>query len=295
VSDRSSSRPEPAVLRLAAFADDPTGGNPAGVVLDASGLADDAEAMMDIAAAVGDSETAFVVDGPVTTDRRAYSVRYFAPQAEVPFCGHATIALGVAIGQITGAGPLQLSTQAGTVHLEVTTDSRSWRATFASPAPGHSLMPDSDIGPLLDCFGWTHDVLDAATPPAVAWAGARHAVLALQHEHTLRAMSYEYDRLRALCLQHEWVTVHLAWAETPKLHHVRSPFPYGGVVEDPATGAGAAAYTAYLRDTARLPAPGELTIRQGVDMGRPSTLFVDFGATGPVRVGGPAVLIPDSR
>jgi len=73
------------VLRYAAFTSDPAGGNPAGVVLDARGLDD--QAMQAIAAEVGYSETAFVVDG---------SVRYFSPKAEVPFCGHATIASAVA-------------------------------------------------------------------------------------------------------------------------------------------------------------------------------------------------------
>ena len=80
----------PEVLRLTAFSDDPAGGNPAGVVLDASGL-DDA-AMLAIAAEVGFSETAFVT----ARRRRRLAVRYFSPLAEVPFCGHATIATGVA-------------------------------------------------------------------------------------------------------------------------------------------------------------------------------------------------------
>ena len=75
------------VRRYAAFSDDPQGGNPAGVVLDATGL-DDA-AMLAIAAEVGYSETAFI-----TEDRGGgtYRVRYFSPLAEVSFCGHATVA-----------------------------------------------------------------------------------------------------------------------------------------------------------------------------------------------------------
>ena len=88
----------PEVLRYAAFTDDPAGGNPAGVVLDASGL-DDA-AMQAIAAEIGYSETAFVTGRDASGDLH---VRYFSPEAEVPFCGHATIATGVAWGQ--GAEP----------------------------------------------------------------------------------------------------------------------------------------------------------------------------------------------
>ncbi|HEY9351562.1 MAG TPA: PhzF family phenazine biosynthesis isomerase, partial [Acidothermales bacterium] len=72
------------VHRLAAFSADPDGGNPAGVVPDALGLSD--RDMLQIAADVGYSETAFLVDA----GNGSYEVRYFSPLAEVPFCGHAT-------------------------------------------------------------------------------------------------------------------------------------------------------------------------------------------------------------
>ena len=83
------------VLRYVAFSDRPDGGNPAGVVLDASGLSE-AE-MLGIAADVGYSETAFV-DGD--------DIRYFSPLAEVPFCGHATVATAIAIAEREGPGTL---------------------------------------------------------------------------------------------------------------------------------------------------------------------------------------------
>src|SRR4051794_26503327 len=101
------------VLRLAAFTDRPEGGNPAGVVLDASELSE--EEMQRIAAEVGYSETAFVT----ATDGDALEVRYYSPLAEVPFCGHATIATGAAWGERHGAGRLQLTTRAGLVELDV--------------------------------------------------------------------------------------------------------------------------------------------------------------------------------
>ena len=87
------------VERYSAFSDQPGGGNPAGVVLDATGL--DADAMQAIATEVGYSETAFLVrrDGPA-----AFAVRYFSPLAEVPFCGHATVATGVALARRDGPG-----------------------------------------------------------------------------------------------------------------------------------------------------------------------------------------------
>src|SRR5437868_2025504 len=97
------------VLRYAAFTTDPRGGNPAGVVLDASGL-DDAR-MLAIAAEVGYSETAFLI--PPDT------LRFFSPKAEVPFCGHATVATAVALAERSGPGERAFQTRAGTVPVEV--------------------------------------------------------------------------------------------------------------------------------------------------------------------------------
>ena len=90
------------LLRLAAFTTDPSGGNPAGVwigeVLPADGE------MQRIAAEVGYSETAFLApDGSGAAGR--FRVRYFSPLAEVPFCGHATIAGGVALAERGLAAP----------------------------------------------------------------------------------------------------------------------------------------------------------------------------------------------
>src|SRR6201999_2390763 len=77
------------VERIAAFADGEVGGNPAGVVI--CDVLPDATAMQALAAEVGYSETVFAA--PSDQDWR---VRYFAPEVEVDFCGHATPALGAA-------------------------------------------------------------------------------------------------------------------------------------------------------------------------------------------------------
>src|SRR5690606_10933440 len=84
--------------RLAAFTDDPRGGNPAGVWI--GDALPPADRMQRIAAEVGYSETAFLA--PAVGEVR--EVRYFSPLAEVPFCGHATIASGVVLGRSAGSG-----------------------------------------------------------------------------------------------------------------------------------------------------------------------------------------------
>ncbi len=95
------------ILRYVAFSSDPAGGNPAGVVLDAAGASE--AQMQRVAAEVGFSETAFLF--PRSGNR--FEIRYFSPLAEVPFCGHATIASGVAYADRHGPGNLVFDTLGG--------------------------------------------------------------------------------------------------------------------------------------------------------------------------------------
>ena len=92
---------KPEVLRIAAFADGDRGGNPAGVLI--SETHPDEDDMRRIAAEIGYSETAFAMP-----QGNAWRVRYFSPESEVPFCGHATIALGAALVLEQGNGLFQL-------------------------------------------------------------------------------------------------------------------------------------------------------------------------------------------
>ena len=85
------------VLRIAAFSDGDNGGNPAGVLI--ADVLPDAAKMQSVAAEVGYSETAFAAP-----DGDNWRVRYFSPESEVPFCGHATIALGAALVRQFGDG-----------------------------------------------------------------------------------------------------------------------------------------------------------------------------------------------
>ena len=75
-------------------------------------------------------------------------------------------------------------------------------------------------------------------------------------------------------LEHDLTTIQLVWRESAGRFHARDPFPVGGVVEDPATGAAAAAFGAYLRDRKEIVAPAAFEIVQGIEIGRPSLLTV---------------------
>lgn len=272
------------ILRYTAFADTPAGGNPAGVVLDARDLDD--RRMLAIAAELGYSETAFLLP----REDGALDVRYFSPEAEVPFCGHATIAAAVAYAERNGAGDLVLHAAPGAVPVSVREDDGGLRATLTSVAPAVAPLADEDLDELLAALGWRRDELDATLPPRVGYAGAYHPILAADTRARLAALDYDFARLRALMEARDWTTVQLVWREDAETFHARNPFPPGGVVEDPATGAAAAALGAYLRAHDLVAPPARVTIRQGEDLGRPSELLVDIpGGDGGISVTGAAV------
>src|SRR3954467_13374220 len=251
----------PEILRYTAFTDNPNGGNPAGVVLDASGLADDE--MRAIAADLGYSETAFATQ----REDGDYDVRYFSPEAEVPFCGHATIATAVAMGD----GTRTLYTQSGPV--KVTTEDGA--AALTSVEPHIEDAPDALVHEALAALRWEPAELDPRLPVKIGYAGARHLILAAATRQRLRELDYDFDRLKQAMLAHDLTTVDLVHRENDTTFHARNPFPVGGVVEDPATGAAAAAFGAYLRALGAIAPPVRLTVHQGDDLGRPSLLLVD--------------------
>jgi PhzF family phenazine biosynthesis protein len=274
------------ILRYAAFTDDPQRGNPAGVVLDATGLP--AEELQRIAAEVGYSETAFLIpgDGPVPT-------RYFSPQAEVDFCGHATIALAVAHADRYGAGPLALDTAAGRIDVDVVAAPSGPMATLRSVPTRTRPASADELSAALAALDWSETDLDDGYPPHVAFGGVEHLVLAARTRERLADLDYDFDALLALMTDRAWTTVQLFWVEDEHTIHARDPFPVGGVVEDPATGAAAAALGGYLRELGIVRAPSRIRIIQGEDMGRRSELLIDIDPADPtVRVSGGAVPIP---
>ncbi|WP_316187862.1 MULTISPECIES: PhzF family phenazine biosynthesis protein [unclassified Bradyrhizobium] len=273
------------IQHIAAFTDGPRGGNPAGVVI--CEALPEAATMQATAAEIGYSETAFAA--PIGDKWR---VRYFAPQAEVDFCGHATIALGAALARHERSGTFALTLN----HAEITVDGHhsatDWSAAFRSPPTLTRALPSAALDKILTLFGLSQDELDERIPPVIAHAGMDHPVIALRDRSRLAAISYDFARGQVLAQRERFCTFALVHAETPQLFHARNPFPFGGVYEDPATGAAAAALAGYLRELAWA-TEGPIVIRQGEDMGVPCCLQVDLdGPPGaPVRVSGRARLI----
>ena len=268
------------ILKIAAFADNNAGGNPAGVVLSDEMPGEDA--MLQAAAEVGFSETAFLV--PV---EGGWRVRYFSPEREVPFCGHATIASGAALGNHSGAGQYRLFLNNGEISVSVESGETGFNVALQSP-PTWSKPADPDlVDTVLALFYLTQADLNPGFPVSLAFAGAQHLIIVLNDRTTLANMDYDFNAMKSIMLEQDLITISLLYNESENLFHSRNAFAYGGVVEDPATGAAAAALAGYLRDLS-WPGDGKFEILQGFDMGAPSRLVVEYSATkgASVRVSG---------
>ena len=280
--------------RIAAFSSGHEGGNPAGVLI-TDHAPNDSE-MQAIAAEVGYSETAFA-----SPDGEHWRVRYFSPEGEVDFCGHATIALGRALSDLKGPARYDLRINAGDISVAShTDDSGKTLIELQSPPTRSGPAEGAVLAEALALFDLSEEDLDPALPPAIANAGNDHLVLALRQRDRLARMEYDLADGRRLMERHGLTTINLIVAGEDALFLSRNAFAIGGVLEDPATGAAAAALAGYLRDidwpldwapkeTADA-ARAEIRIEQGDDMGVPSRLRVSISPEkgAPVAVSGQA-------
>ena len=209
------------VLRLAAFAEVQGGGNPAGVLI-ADDQLPDVPTMMATAAAVGYSETVFAA--PLPSDG-GWRVRYFAPESEVSFCGHATIALGAALALKLGDGTYALQLNDSKITVEASKSGGGKIAAALQSPPTSSKPADSQlVARTLALFGLPASDLDARIPLTVADAGSAHLVVLLLDQRTLSAMEYELEAGRALMNEYGLTTIALLFAESSTRFCARCAF-----------------------------------------------------------------------
>lgn len=252
------------VLKIAAFSDGSQGGNPAGVWI-GDALPETAE-MQRIAHEVGFSETVFA-----SKQDDGWRTRYFAPETEVPFCGHATIALGAALTLAQGDGEFSLILNNGKISVRGQSADDLVEAALQSPPTWSEPVNDTVLEAGLKLFGYTRNDLDPSIKPAIINGGVTHLVLALNSRERLSQMHYDLEAGRRYMTDAGLGTILLLFAESPTLFHTRNAFAVGGVYEDPATGAATAALAGYLRDLG-WPHEGCIDIIQGEDMGCRSLL-----------------------
>ncbi|QKS88818.1 PhzF family phenazine biosynthesis protein [Curtobacterium flaccumfaciens] len=275
------------ILRYTAFAAEPGGGNPAGLVLDAAGLSDDQ--MLAIARQVGYPETAFVVGSTATGPR----VRYFSPSAEVPFCGHATVALAVALAEREGTGRRVFTTLAGEVALDATVVADgAVQVAMTSVEPATRDLDPALLARLFDLLGLEAADIAPGFPVLESFAGNWHPVLVLHDRELFHQFRFAPGPLAELKREAGWAgTVTVLHRTGDREYEARNLFPAGRITEDPATGSAAASTGAYLRQIGAAQPGDRITIRQGRHVGRPSLLLVDVPEAGGITVTGSATPI----
>jgi trans-2,3-dihydro-3-hydroxyanthranilate isomerase len=284
-----------------AFTTEPLGGNPLAVVMNTCGLA--TERMQSIAREFNLSETTFVKRRPVEVEQaEGVRVRIFTPREELPFAGHPTLGTAAVLKahapEIVQGDTVTLALEVGPVSVRFEVSNAGAAGLF-----GEMTQRDPEFGAELDpkivarLAGLSADDLDPALPPQVVSTGTAFAIVALRSQAALERLKVNQDEATAWLRERgaRWFYV-LAPAHDEKPEGVkfrsRMQF-YGG--EDPATGSAAGCAIAYLVSRDAVASDARVHVRQGVEMGRPSDLFLtarkEFAKVSDVRVAGSTVLV----
>ena len=283
------------------FAVEPLAGNPLAVVMNTCGLA--TERMQAIAREFNLSETTFVERRPAEIERvEGVRVRIFTTSEELPFAGHPT--LGTA-AVLKAQAPDTVEGDTVTLALEVGPVPVRFEESRAGSAGlfGEMTQRDPEFGAELDptvvarLAGLLPDDLDPALPPQVVSTGTAFAIVALRSEAALSRLKVNQEEATAWLRDRgaRWFYV-LAPAldqdQDGTKYRARMQF-YGG--EDPATGSAAGCAIATLVARGAVPSGTRVHLRQGVEMGRPSDLFLsakrESARVSDVRVAGSTVLV----
>lgn len=207
------------ILRYAAFSSGGQGGNPAGIVLDARDLS--APEMAGIAAEVGYSETAFLTSRGGSV--REYLTRYYSPGGEIAFCGHATIACGIALAERYGQGRFTFDTRVGRVQaMAGITKSGEWHASLSGAGSHSRPASGAELDEVLGAIGWNRGDLDPRYPVHVLQPGNNHFLVPVREHETLKSLDYDYAALSAVMKLRGWTTIHAVWAESPTVFRAPS-------------------------------------------------------------------------
>ncbi|MFI2651418.1 PhzF family phenazine biosynthesis protein [Micromonospora fulviviridis] len=262
------------------FTETPLAGNPVAVLLDATGLT--TGQMQSIAVETHLSETTFVLPPQGAADVR---VRIFTPTGELPFAGHPTLGTAVALAQSTARRTLIMETMVGDVEFTFDrTDDRAVSASMRQPVPVWE--PYEHAATLAGGLG-----VSPAEPTVYAYRnGPRHVLFPVRDIEELSRLQPD---LRVLSTLPDMSAFCFAGHGT----HWRARMfsPAYGVAEDAATGSAAGPLAVHLARHGRIGYGKQIEIRQGVEMGRPSTMLATAWGHGDrfeaVEVAGAAVIV----
>jgi trans-2,3-dihydro-3-hydroxyanthranilate isomerase len=256
----------------------PLTGNQLAVFTDAREI--DAELMQRLAQEVGFSETTFVLP----PERGGHArIRIFNPWSEMPFAGHPTLGTAFVLAAPLQLGAIVLETDAGLVEVTLERDS-SGRIDF-----GRMLQPIPEVQPFAetDALFAALGVSGSELPVELYDNGARHVLVTVASEDMVSALAPEPSAIA-------WfeVTGVNCFAGSGGRWKTRMFWPAG---EDAATGSAAGPLVCHLCRHGVVPWDTEIEIAQGVEIGRPSTLYARAEGRGTkiglVEVGGRAIVV----
>jgi trans-2,3-dihydro-3-hydroxyanthranilate isomerase len=263
------------------FTDTPLAGNPLAVFTDARDL--DSLTMQALARELKLSETVFVL--PPQAPDADIRLRIFTPATELPFAGHPVLGTAFVLGGPLQKMVLRFETGAGVVPVELQREGAAIRfAWMDQPLPGWRPFGRGDE--LLAVLG----VERSGLPVEVYDLGPGHVYVELESPEAVAGLAPDLgalERVSRPCVN--------CFARTDGGWRTRVFCPAFGVPEDPATGSAAGPLAVHLLRHGRIASGEEIVITQGVEIGRPSTLYASAAGTPDdvdrVLVGGSAVLV----
>ncbi len=255
---------------LDVFAERPLEGNQLGVVLNDADIptAD----MQRIARELNFSETTFVE--PRARPDGSWPVRIFTPRHEMPFAGHPSLGTATVIrAHLTPSSPSEVALQLEAGRVPVRFDLEG-RAFLTPPRP--RVAQQHDAGLLARLLDLGLEDLDSRFPIEDISTGMPFTFVPLRSLEAAQRARFREDRFR----DGQPDAIFLFTSETVDADnhvHARMFAPGHGVPEDPATGSANACFALYLLRHRYL-GEGPLSVRveQGVEMGRPSRLYLEI-------------------
>jgi trans-2,3-dihydro-3-hydroxyanthranilate isomerase len=263
------------------FTDVPLAGNQLGVFTDARDL--DELTMQALARELNLAETVFVL--PPSSDEADVRIRIFTPTLELPFAGHPTLGSAFVLGGPLSKIVIRLETGAGIVPVELERDGpRIVFGLMEQPIP--AWQPVLDPAPILAAAG----VSGSQLPIERYDLGPGHVYLELGSPEEVAALTPDITALARAT--NDGVN---CFARDGSRWKTRMFAPNHGVVEDAATGSAAGPLAVHLARHGRIAFGERIEISQGLEIGRPSTLYATaYGsadAIDRVTVGGSAVVV----
>ena len=258
------------------FTDRRFAGNPLAVLPHAEGLTD--EQMQQIAREFNFSETTFVLPAEAGHTRR---VRIFTPLDEIPFAGHPNVGTAFVLaglgelGRLDGAISIVFEEAAGPVNVEIeVADGKPTRCEIAAPQP-LSLGKEVAVKAIADALSLSPDDFVTNThPPRTASVGLDFLFAELRDLDALSRVQVDPRAIGELKTLAASLAIHV-YVRGAKEGDLRARVLIAeGGYEDPATGSANCTLAAMLTQLDPMPeTQRNWRITQGVEMGRPSTLY----------------------